>query len=554
MPDKKDENKFMAMLERRGIVRKVDAEKDTSKAKSDAPQKRPDADLKSMLESSDKRAQNITPAARQPVPGMINPVLPATEKKAADEKKAAEERTGPRPAERITPPPPPAPVVVPPVAVAKEAPKVVEAPKVTEAPVASRPAERVVPTPPPAPMVMPPSVSAVREEPKTVEAPRPVERVIPASPPSAPVVVPPVSAVKEEPKVVETPVAPRPAERITPPPPMPVVVSPVSLVKEESKVVEAPVVPRPVERVIPTPPPPPPAPVVMPPVSVVKEEPKVVEAPVAPRPVERVIPTPPPPPPAPAVVPPVSIVREEPKVVEAPVAPRPIERVVPTPPPPPPMPIIPPVSSERVPPASVETRGYEFERPKSDGFARPTPYFAPVDPFKEESGEVTSTPTSGGLPAFDRQPQVEYAPKPEENYTERYMAVDELYEALAMSKKRTDTIYLIEEYFKTLPDSLPEESKRDIVSKIVAASGFDYDLLMGDGVLRVKMLKEYAERFALYTEDYVSIRQAELDELDRQVARIRKLVEERRELHKKQFLTIEKEAQRLKEILTFIAG
>ena len=141
-----------------------------------------------------------------------------------------------------------------------------------------------------------------------------------------------------------------------------------------------------------------------------------------------------------------------------------------------------------------------------------------------------------------------------ETYTDRYLEVDGLYEALSIKSNRTDSIYLVEEYLKTLPDSLPDESRRDIVIKIVAASGFDFDRLMGDGVLRVRMLKEYAERFAQYTEDYVSARHAELDELEHQIMRIRALIEARRELHKKQFFTIEAEAQRLKEILTFISG
>ena len=158
---------------------------------------------------------------------------------------------------------------------------------------------------------------------------------------------------------------------------------------------------------------------------------------------------------------------------------------------------------------------------------------------------------SGALEPADFNRQTDL---PAENYTDRYLEIEELYDALSIRSKRTDTIYLIEEYLKTLPDSLPDESRREIVTKIVSASGFDFDLLMGDGVLRVKMLKEYAERFAQFTEDYVAARNTELDELEQQILRIRKLIEGRKELHKKQFFTIEAEAQRLKEILTFISG
>jgi len=147
----------------------------------------------------------------------------------------------------------------------------------------------------------------------------------------------------------------------------------------------------------------------------------------------------------------------------------------------------------------------------------------------------------------------ERGPQPE-NYTDRYLNTEELYDALALKSRKTESIYLIEEYLQTLPGSLPDTSRRDIVSKLIAASGFDYDLLMGDGVLRVKMLKEYAERFARHTDDYIAARQAELDELDQQILRTRRLIENRKELHKKQFFSIEAEAQRLKEILTFISG
>ena len=174
-----------------------------------------------------------------------------------------------------------------------------------------------------------------------------------------------------------------------------------------------------------------------------------------------------------------------------------------------------------------------------------------VNPFNEK-GLLEDEPA----PTRTRPTVSSYATEttPFENYTDRYLDIDELYSVLSLKTSRTDTIYLIEEYLKTLPESLPDESRREIVNKIVIASGFDYDLLMGDGVLRVKMLKDYAERFARFTDDYVTDRNEELKDLELQIARVRRLIENRRELHKKQFFTIETEAQRLKDILTFISG
>ena len=172
-----------------------------------------------------------------------------------------------------------------------------------------------------------------------------------------------------------------------------------------------------------------------------------------------------------------------------------------------------------------------------------------AESFDREYGSLSDDPQS-----FPGGSGETFNPPPSDSYTDRFLDIDALYEALSLKSDRTDTIYLVEKYLKTLPDTLPDESRRDIVTKIISASGFDYDILMGDGVLRVKMLKEYAEQFAQHTDDYISARKAELDELELRMMGIRKLVENRRDLHKKQFFAIESEAQRLKDILAFISG
>jgi len=221
-------------------------------------------------------------------------------------------------------------------------------------------------------------------------------------------------------------------------------------------------------------------------------------------------------------------------------------------------------------PAEAQVEEVVVEETNNTGFEsidiEDTSVFA-SDPFEEESApDSYESPVSAApapppaapppMPApvsYEAPVAPERAPTPE-NYTDRFLNTEELYEALALRSKKTDSIYLIEDYLQTLPGSLPDVQRREIVNKLIAASGFDYDLLMGDGVLRVKMLKEYAERFARHTDDYIAARQNELDELDQQILRIRRLIENRRDLHKKQFYSIEAEAQRLKEILTFISG
>ena len=165
---------------------------------------------------------------------------------------------------------------------------------------------------------------------------------------------------------------------------------------------------------------------------------------------------------------------------------------------------------------------------------------------------TTVSPSVTAMP--EEPPAVQPIPQaaPAQTYTDRFMEVEDLYSAFSMRTLGTDTIYLVEDYMKTLPDSLPAESRRTIIMKIIGASGFDFDRLLSDGIDRVNKLNEYAGQFAQRTDDYVSRCNSAIDSLEQQMQQVHAQIEKRKALHKQQFFAIETEAQRLKEILDFI--
>jgi len=136
--------------------------------------------------------------------------------------------------------------------------------------------------------------------------------------------------------------------------------------------------------------------------------------------------------------------------------------------------------------------------------------------------------------------------------TDQYLDIAQLYNVFNMKTQGVDTIYLIESYITTLPETLPAELRRSIILKIIDASGFDFDQLLNDGIDRVSQLNDYSGRFASRTEEIVERHNVEIDALERQIQQIREAINERKNLHKRQFLTIESEAQRLKDVLDFI--
>ncbi|MCL2081920.1 MAG: hypothetical protein FWH04_01605 [Oscillospiraceae bacterium] len=135
---------------------------------------------------------------------------------------------------------------------------------------------------------------------------------------------------------------------------------------------------------------------------------------------------------------------------------------------------------------------------------------------------------------------------------DRYVDLDELYRSFNMKLSGVDTIYLIESYIKTLPDTLPSELRRSIILQIVETSGFNFEALLNDGIDRVSRLNEYSSSFASRTEEVVERHNVEIDALERQIQQIRELINERKNLHKRQFLAIESEGRRLKDVLDFI--
>lgn len=135
---------------------------------------------------------------------------------------------------------------------------------------------------------------------------------------------------------------------------------------------------------------------------------------------------------------------------------------------------------------------------------------------------------------------------------DRYLEIDELYTNMGFALKGTNTIYIIEEYLNTLPDSLPADVRRTIILKIVAASGFDFEKLLNDGIERVTKLSEHAGNFSKRTDELIAKFTSDIADLERKIQEINDIISERKNVHKKQFLTIEDETQRLREILDFI--
>jgi hypothetical protein len=170
--------------------------------------------------------------------------------------------------------------------------------------------------------------------------------------------------------------------------------------------------------------------------------------------------------------------------------------------------------------------------------------------FDEDYSSAEDAPTSGeSLDYWSAAAAGTAGPTSDMN---DFAEIGDIYRTYGMPLGGVDTVFLLEEYIATLPDSLPAEMRRSIVLKIVTASGFDYDKLLNDGIDRVTKLNEYSASFAERTDEFVAANTAEIEALTQKIEHIKEQIAERKNLHKRQFLAVESEAQRLKEVLDFI--
>ena len=138
--------------------------------------------------------------------------------------------------------------------------------------------------------------------------------------------------------------------------------------------------------------------------------------------------------------------------------------------------------------------------------------------------------------------------------SDQFLEISEILKEHIQSSSREHSLYQIEDYVRTLPDMIPDASRRDIVAKIIVAANLDKNTLMDDGERRMDILREYASNFSAATDSYVFSRLDEVDKLQERIDQLRDEIKARHELQEKQITIINSEMQRLKTIISFLSG
>lgn len=140
----------------------------------------------------------------------------------------------------------------------------------------------------------------------------------------------------------------------------------------------------------------------------------------------------------------------------------------------------------------------------------------------------------------------------EEVKSDKLLSIQGVYNKFNLVAEGTNTIFIIDNFFKALPDYLPEDVKRQSVLNIISSSGMNIEGLLKDGSERLSVLKSYGQNFSENTERVVAEYENEIRILTEKISSYKSFIADRKKLQEEQTATLEYETQKIQNIIHFI--
>lgn len=132
------------------------------------------------------------------------------------------------------------------------------------------------------------------------------------------------------------------------------------------------------------------------------------------------------------------------------------------------------------------------------------------------------------------------------------LPIKEVYEKFGLETKETNTIYLIENFIKALPNNLPADIKRQSIINLISASQLDIICLLKDGNRRLEVLNKYFDDFSGNVEEIIASNEKQIRKLNERIAYHNRIIEEKQKMKDSQKAEVEFEIQKIANIIDFI--
>lgn len=136
--------------------------------------------------------------------------------------------------------------------------------------------------------------------------------------------------------------------------------------------------------------------------------------------------------------------------------------------------------------------------------------------------------------------------------TDKPMSIREIYIKSGQLSDGINTIFIIENYTKALPEYLPTDIKKQSVLNLISASGLNLQNILRDGKEKLRILNIFQHNFENKTSEAITKDEAEIKLLESKIAQLRKEIERNTNLMQEQKSIVDFETQRIQNIIDFV--
>lgn len=173
-----------------------------------------------------------------------------------------------------------------------------------------------------------------------------------------------------------------------------------------------------------------------------------------------------------------------------------------------------------------------------------------VEKMVEESTEE-ATIVSEPFPEHFSPIEADLSAPSVSEYT-RTLPIDEIYSVYNLDNLTiTDTVFVLENFIKALPEELPEYVKKATVNNILVASAMNLDKLLTDGTKRNTSLETFITDYTTQTTDSINTLKQEISKLSAIINDYQQQIKHKEMLLQEQSALVKEEAARLTNIIEF---
>ena len=139
----------------------------------------------------------------------------------------------------------------------------------------------------------------------------------------------------------------------------------------------------------------------------------------------------------------------------------------------------------------------------------------------------------------------------ENNTPDKSLDIAEIYSLFGMDPSSTNNIFMLGKFINAIPESLPQDVRKESVMNILIAANSNFNNLIEDGEARLNTLNEFTQKFHETVNSKIDEYNIEISKLKSLISDYESKIENKKSMLSKQDSTVKYELQKINSIINF---